>query len=243
MNRCISSVLTTAIAGLTAAAHAQSLTIEFRADRTTATVGETVRWEVIVHFDDYPDPEAKFGGIEGVFESSDPALGVASNLVNYMGASAYVPTINGATIGSVYIFEGCVLHGCPTYSGWQVFSFDVEIADDSAALWYDAPGTGWVFADDGIFTLPDEYCRRDACPGPFHTPSPMFAVVSDVVNFRGCDDTDLAAPFSVKDSADINAFANLFLGQAPIVDFAEPLGVHDLADIAGFVQRFAVGCP
>ena len=246
MNQCISSVLTTAIAGLTAAAHAQSLTIEFRADRTTATVGETVRWSVHSSYVPTPDPTAAIAGYRGSFLAGDPAFGEVTDFSNgnLLGGTDDPPT-DGATINGIDIYDGCVLHTCTARIGKPFVWFDVLVTDDTEPLWYDALGTASYLASDFIFEIPVEHCRDAVIPCLDHRgdPMPYFAVTTDLVNFRGCDISDLAEPFGTKDSADILAFVDLFARRAPFLDVAEPFGVHDLADVVGFVRRFAAGCP
>ncbi|MBZ0170937.1 MAG: hypothetical protein K8E66_01015, partial [Phycisphaerales bacterium] len=166
-----------AVVGLAMAASAQSVTLEFRADRTTAAIGETVHWEVWEYYDGYPDPEANFGGFVGDFVAAIPEVGLSSNFVSNLN-SATMPRAGGASVENINLFSGCVMHFCPTYSGELICTFDVEIVEPFVSLSYDVAGTVTVFPDDFIFSLPDEYCR-DPIQGSCDDPG--LSIISDTV--------------------------------------------------------------
>lgn len=222
-----------AVVGLACTASAQSLTLEFRADRTQAAVGETVHWKVYQYFDGYSHPNAHFYSFVGAFVASEPAVGLSMNFYSSLGINPVQPHASGASVESINTYFWCGNLCDYFYSGVPFFNFDVEIAIADQPLWYDAVGVAGVRADDGIFTLPDEYRREIGGLG--HNP---FNVITDIVNNRGCGPADFAAPFGVHDAADITRFVELFLDRAPIIDFAEPLGVYDLADIVAFVEGY-----
>lgn len=59
----------------------------------------------------------------------------------------------------------------------------------------------------------------------------------------GCNSADIAVPFGLLNSSDINAFVTAFLGEAAEADLAVPFGVLNSSDINAFVTAFLGGCP
>ncbi|USN99912.1 MAG: hypothetical protein H6810_04410 [Phycisphaeraceae bacterium] len=57
-----------------------------------------------------------------------------------------------------------------------------------------------------------------------------------------CNEADFAAPYFVRDLADIQAFLNSFLTHDGLADLAAPFGVYDLADIQRFLAAFVGEC-
>lgn len=58
-----------------------------------------------------------------------------------------------------------------------------------------------------------------------------------------CTTADLAGPFGILNSSDVNAFVDAFLGLEPEADLAPPLGILNSTDINAFVSSFLKGCP
>ncbi|MEM7623859.1 MAG: S8 family peptidase, partial [Planctomycetota bacterium] len=58
-----------------------------------------------------------------------------------------------------------------------------------------------------------------------------------------CNGADIAEPFGLLNSSDVNAFVAGFLAGAVPADLAEPAGVLNASDINAFVAGFVAGCP
>ncbi|MEM7621638.1 MAG: GC-type dockerin domain-anchored protein [Planctomycetota bacterium] len=115
--------------------------------------------------------------------------------------------------------------------------FDVTIdagaaGGDSVVLTY--AGGAAVDQDGTIQSL-------DTNPTVFQGQLNAQALVIDIV--AGCNRADLAAPFGILNSTDINAFVGAFLNDRPAADLAEPVGILNSSDINAFVADFLGGCP
>ncbi|MEM7622943.1 MAG: GC-type dockerin domain-anchored protein, partial [Planctomycetota bacterium] len=73
------------------------------------------------------------------------------------------------------------------------------------------------------------FCFDDLCGAP-PEPTP-------------CNAADLAAPFELLNSSDINAFVAGYLASQPNADLAAPAGVWNSSDINAFVAAYLAGCP
>ncbi|HHN79054.1 MAG TPA: PEP-CTERM sorting domain-containing protein [Phycisphaerales bacterium] len=148
------SIAILSIAGLAAAASAQGISVDFSASATEINVGDTVTWTVSVTATGY-GPTAYFGGFVGSFLSSDNTLGLASNMITFMNGEALPPVADGADVTTINVFNSALL-GTDDQSIGVFYQFDVT-ATAEGALSYTAAGTWSQFADDGIFSLPDEF--------------------------------------------------------------------------------------
>lgn len=59
----------------------------------------------------------------------------------------------------------------------------------------------------------------------------------------GCNAGDLAEPFGILNSSDVNAFVAAFLASEAPADLAEPTGIYNSSDVNAFVAAFLSGCP
>jgi len=143
-----------AVAGLAAAASAQSVKLTFSATASEINVGDTVSWTVSATFTGFADPSAYFGGFNGDFLASDNTLGTAGNFVNNMGFQGFPATANGADV-NLNVFNSALL-GTDDQSLGIFFEFDVT-AEAVGALSYTESGITSMFADDDIFTQPTEF--------------------------------------------------------------------------------------
>ena len=223
-------------------------TIEFRADRTTAAVGETVTWTVWAHWGVREDDSdrAFLRGFTGALLANPRSHAEITSFTEYMISVPFPAVISGASIDSISFYQNALLGTDDTSNPIGLCTFDTVIEGDSTPLWYDARGAGGVEFE--IFLCGYEFCSvlESVCPNALLWAFPCerfpLSVRTDVVNWRGCDATDAAAPFGVKDAADIGEFVRLLGERQPIVDFAEPYGVYDLHDIVGFIDRFMTPC-
>ncbi len=149
------SIAILGVAGLAAAASAQSATLHFSASATTVNVGDTVSWTVSASFTGYPDPTAYFGGFNGMFDASDAGLGTSGNFVNLLSFEGFPATAAGASVADVNIFNAALLGTDDPSNPIDIFTFDV-VTSSAGALSYGATGVTTVFPDNGIFTLGDE---------------------------------------------------------------------------------------
>jgi hypothetical protein len=154
----VKSIVLATVAGLAAAASAQSVTLTFSASTTTVNVGDTVTWTVRASFTGFADPTAYYGGFapstnNGQLLASDDALGVAQNFQNLM--SLFHNYSNGVSNGASVIeisLGQSILLGPVTYGAMDIFIFDV-VTSAVGVLEYDVDGPHLVYPDDGIFTL------------------------------------------------------------------------------------------
>lgn len=58
-----------------------------------------------------------------------------------------------------------------------------------------------------------------------------------------CNPADLAAPYGILNSSDVNAFVNAFLRNTAAADLAAPRGIWNSSDVNAFVAAFLAGCP
>lgn len=145
-----------AVAGLAAGAVAQGVTLSFSADATEVNVGDTVSWTVSASFTGYTDATAYFGGFVGTFDASDAGLGTSGNFANLMAGQGTAPAANGASVDSVNVFNAALLQTDDPANPIDIFTFDV-VTGSAGVLSYSASGLSTVFANDGIFTLGDEF--------------------------------------------------------------------------------------
>ena len=221
-------------------------TIEFRADKTTAAVGETVTWEVWADWGVREDDadRAFFRGFTGGILANPRSHAEITSFTEYMISVPYPAAISGASIESISFFQNALLGTDDTSNPIVLCTFDTVIDGDTTPLWYNARGAGGV--ETSLF-CGIEFCTATEVDCPrviYNIPCERFhlSVRTDVVNWRGCDATDAAAPFGVKDAADIGEFVRLLGERQPVVDFAEPYGIYDLQDIVGFIDRFMTPC-
>jgi hypothetical protein len=152
----VKNIAILAVAGLAAGAVAQGVTLSFSADAAEVNVGDTVSWTVSASFSGYPDASAYFGGFVGTLDASDAGLGTSGNFANLMAGEGTPPAANGASVSSVNIFNAALLQTNDPANPIDIFTFDV-VTSAQGVLSYSASGTSTVFADDGIFTLGDEF--------------------------------------------------------------------------------------
>ena len=220
-------------------------TIEFRADKTTAAVGETVTWEVWADWGVREDDSdrAFFRGFTGALLANPRSHAEITSFTEYMISVPFPAVISGASIESISFYQNALLGTDDTSNPIGLCTFDTVIDEDTTPLWYNATGAGGV--ETSLFSG-IKFCTATEvdCPFVAVVPSERFplSVRTDVVNWRGCDATDAAAPFGVKDAADIGEFVRLLSERQPVVDFAEPFGIYDLQDIVGFIDRFMTPC-
>ncbi len=142
------AVILTAVAGLAAAASAQSAQIEFSASATEINVGDTVTFTVSASFTGLT-ATGYYGGFLGSFLASDAGLGDASNLTSLMSGEGTAPVASGADINNINIFNNALL-GTDDQSIGTFFTFDVT-ATAEGVLSYDAVGVSSLFNSDFIF--------------------------------------------------------------------------------------------
>ncbi len=142
------TVAIAAIAGLAAAASAQSVAMNFSASATEINVGDTVTWSVSVSFTGL-QATGYFGGFVGSFLASDNGLGVASNMNTLMSGEAVTPVANGASVNNINTFNSALL-GTDDQSLGVFYTFDVT-ATAEGALSYGAAGVATLFPSDFIF--------------------------------------------------------------------------------------------
>ncbi len=144
------------IAGLAAAATAQSVTLHFDIDGDplggSDVVADSATWTVYASFTGYTDPSAYFGGFVGSFLGSGD--GAAADLTNLMGQQGVAATANGADV-TVNIFNSALFQTNNPANPLAIFSFTTS--GTTSELSYGADGTASVFPSSSIFALPDEY--------------------------------------------------------------------------------------
>ncbi|USN98155.1 MAG: hypothetical protein H6810_08160 [Phycisphaeraceae bacterium] len=165
------SISLLAIAGLAASAAAQGVTLSFSANTTTANIGDTVSWTVSASFTGYTDATAYYGGHVGSWDASDAGLGTSGNFANLLGFQGVAATSNGASVGTINIFNSALLGSDDPANPIAIFTFDV-VAGAAGDLSYGASGISTVFPDDGIFTLGDEYTASTTSDTVHIVPAP-----------------------------------------------------------------------
>ena len=145
-----------ALAGIAAAASAQSVTLHFDADGDglagSVVAASDASWTVYATFTGFPAADAYFGGWVGSFDATGD--GAASNLVNLMGGAGTAAAASGADINNINIFNSALLGTDDQSNPLAIFSFDT--AGTATELSYDASGIASMFADSGIFGTPIE---------------------------------------------------------------------------------------
>ena len=141
------AVIVTAVAGLAAAASAQSAQIEFQASASEINVGDTVTFTAVASFTGLSGT-GYYGGFVGSF-LANADLGTAGNLQNLMSGEGTAAVANGANIDNMNVFNSALL-GSDDQSIGAFFSFDVT-ATAEGELSYDAQGVSSLFASDFIF--------------------------------------------------------------------------------------------
>ena len=142
------AVIVTAVAGLAAAASAQSAQIEFSASATEINVGDTVTFTVSASFTGLT-ATGYYGGFVGSFLANDASLGNAGALTNLMAGEGTPATAAGADINDINVFNNALL-GSDDQSVGDFFTFEVT-ATALGELSYDAAGISSLFASDFIF--------------------------------------------------------------------------------------------
>ncbi len=150
------SIAFVTVAGLAAAASAQGVTLTFSANATSVNVGDTVSWTVSASFTGIGDATAYFGGFVGSFNASDNGLGTSGNFANLMSGTGTAASANGASVGTINIFNAALLGTNDPANPIDIFTFDV-VTGAQGALSYGAAGVSTVFPNSGIFTLGQEF--------------------------------------------------------------------------------------
>ena len=152
------SIAILSIAGLAAAATAQSVTLHFDLDGDPLTAsdvsGNSGSWTVLASFTG-TSASGYFGGFTGSWNNVGDGSGTASNLVSLMAGNATTPSANGASIEGINIFHSALLGTDNSNNPLAIFTFDTTL--DSGSIEYSATGVASLFGDDGIFTLPSEF--------------------------------------------------------------------------------------
>ena len=146
------------IAGLAAAATAQSVTLHFDVDGDPLTGNDVLAadgnasWTVFASFTGFPAADAYFGGFVGDWNATGD--GSAANLVNLMAGEGTAAAANGASITNINIFNNALLGTDDTSNPLAIFSFNTS--GTTAERSYDAAGVASMFADGNIFGTPIE---------------------------------------------------------------------------------------
>lgn len=73
------------------------------------------------------------------------------------------------------------------------------------------------------------------------------AVIDDVyvldAGLPGCNEADLADPFTVLNFFDVAMYVSLYNAQDSRADLAAPIGTLNFFDVAAFLNAFSAGCP
>ncbi len=166
------------IAGLAAAATAQSVTLHFDIDGDPLAGNDVVSasgeasWTVYATFSGF-DASAYFGGFVGSWDAAGD--GSASGLMNLMAGAGTTATANGASIENLNIFNSALLGTDDASNPIAIFSFNTS--GTGAELSYSANGVTSVFPDGGIFTLPTEFTSVNIVSDRLVVPAPGAAAV------------------------------------------------------------------
>jgi hypothetical protein len=165
-----------ALTGLTTAACAQSVSLNFSASVSDYSLGDTITWTVSASFSGFDDPSAYFGGFVGTFLANDPGFGTAHNFVNLLAGEGTPPTANGAIVDQINIFNAAILGTNDPSNPIDFFRFDVTM-EAFGRFSYDATGLAFVFPDDGIFTLAHEFDSFEVTSDELGIPAPGVGAV------------------------------------------------------------------
>ena len=174
MRACV-AVSGLAVGLATAGASAQGVTLYFSVSDTAPSFSDTLTWTVSAQFTGYPSPTAYFGGFAGSFHATDSSLGTVGNFQNLLSGEGTTPVADGADVDHVNIFNAALLGTDDPTNPIDIFTFDFNFSA-VGSLSYDAAGVVTVFADDGIFTLGDEYTDFDVVSDHVWFPAPGSAV-------------------------------------------------------------------
>ena len=150
------AVVMTAVAGLAAAASAQSVQLNFSADASEINVGDTVNWTVSAAFTGL-SATGYFGGFVGSFLASDAGLGDAGNFSNLMAGEGVPATAAGADVNDINVFNSALL-GTDDQSIGDFYTFSVT-ATAEGILEYSAVGVATLFNSDFIFDPAIEFSQ------------------------------------------------------------------------------------
>ena len=142
------AVMITAVAGLAAAASAQSAKLTFSADASEVNVGDTINWTVSASFTGLSGT-GYFGGFVGSFLANDASLGNAGNFSNLMAGEGTPAAGAGADVNDINVFNSALL-GTDDASIGDFFTFSVETTAEGV-LEYSAAGVATLFNSDFIF--------------------------------------------------------------------------------------------
>lgn len=164
------SITIAAIAGLAAAASAQSVSLSFSADASSVNVGDVVNWTVSASFSGFGST-AYYGGYVGSFDASDAGLGTAGNFMSGLAGEGTAPSANGASVDTLNFFNSALLGTDDPANPIEIFSFSVTTGA-AGNLSYAAGGVNTIFPDDGIFTLGEEYTAQVSSDSVSIVPAP-----------------------------------------------------------------------
>ena len=156
----ITRIATVTLAGLPAAAAAQSVTLTFTADRTEVSIGETVSWVVSASFTGFDDPSAYFGGFNGSFVAAFSGSAQILSTTNLLPFEGLPPTFDGATIHDVNIFQAALLGSDDSANPINIFAFEMQVLTPvglNSITGFGVDGFATVFPDNGIFTGGEEF--------------------------------------------------------------------------------------
>jgi MYXO-CTERM domain-containing protein len=148
------AVMISAIAGIAAAASAQSVALNFSADASSVNVGDTINWTVSASYSGLSD-SGYFGGFVGSFVASDAGLGTAGNFANLMAGEGVPATGSGADVNDLNVFNSALLQTNDSSIG-DFFTFSV-VATAEGDLSYGAAGVATLFDSDFIFAPAIEF--------------------------------------------------------------------------------------
>lgn len=221
---------------LSGVARATPVTINFRADRTQAAAGETVRWTVWVEFDEAHHPGAFLAGVAADLVPNRAAAGLVGAPMPLVISETEPAQMLGLSVLGVRLNcpsgEALVLRRVPIYS------FEVTITDAAIPLWFDFDGLA-IIAENGAGAPLAFYTRADGSAGNHQR---VLRVKTDAVNFPSRCPADVAPAFGDVNAADFAEFMELFMIGSPQADLAEPFGVTDSADLARFMLFYSRSC-
>lgn len=217
--------------------HAEPVTIEFRADRASASVGESVKWTVWGELPEDAPPDAYFVGLSADIVPNDRYVGQAQYAEPATLPQYGMVRLHGAGLIGVNVLQPGHAPR-PSIRRVPLFSFIIRIADQSTPIWFDFVGRVRVATVSGRGNA-DDHVRDN---GRSVSSAFPVRVVTDIVNHAGCSDADLAAPYGTLNAADMLAFIELFLAGSPIADLTQPFGVIDFTDLSRYFESHAAGC-
>lgn len=214
------------------ALNAAPLTISFIADRDLAGHGEIVHWTVWAELPEDAPPGSGIVGFSGNFRPHTLFSGIALHPTALVLSETTLPERTGIALNGVEILRTEDTAVLPRLV--PLYAFSTEIASPERPIWYDLDATIMVSNDDGFLF----YERQD---GATRHGEPI-RVYSDTVNMSGCGMADLAEPYGVVNSDDLERFIEFFYAGAPIADLAAPFGVVDFSDLARYSLLYSIGC-